>query len=120
MTALELAEKIKQRQISVLDGVKTVFAAIEKKENRIHAYLDIYKKEAYARARQVEKGIAEGIYTGPLAGVPIAVKDNICVKGKKNHLRFQNAGKFCAVLSGGGGQPSGTGGNDSDRKNKYG
>lgn len=83
MTALELAEKIKQRQISVLDGVKTVFAAIEKKENRIHAYLDIYKKEAYARARQVEKGIAEGIYTGPLAGVPIAVKDNICVKGKK-------------------------------------
>ena len=83
MTALELAEKIKQRQISVLDGVKTVFAAIEKKENRIHAYLDIYKKEAYARARQVEKGIAEGIYTGPLAGVPVAVKDNICVKGKK-------------------------------------
>lgn len=83
MTALELAEKIKQRQISVLDGVKTVFAKIEKKENRIHAYLDIYKKEAYARARQVEKGIAEGIYTGPLAGVPVAVKDNICVKGKK-------------------------------------
>ncbi len=83
MTALELAEKIKQRQISVLDGVKTVFAEIEKKENRIHAYLDIYKKEAYARARQVEKGIAEGIYTGPLAGVPVAVKDNICVKGKK-------------------------------------
>ena len=59
MTALELAEKIKQRQISVLDGVKTVFAESEKKENRIHAYLDIYKKEAYARARQVEKGIAE-------------------------------------------------------------
>ena len=83
MTALELAEKIKQRQISVLDGVKTVFAEIEKKENRIHAYLDIYKKEAYARARQVEKGIAEGIYTGHLAGVPVAVKDNICVKGKK-------------------------------------
>ena len=83
MTALELAEKIKQRQISVLDGVKTVFAEIEKKENRIHAYLDIYKKEAYARARHVEKGIAEGIYTGPLAGVPVAVKDNICVRGKK-------------------------------------
>ena len=83
MTALALAEKIRQRQISVLDGVKTVFSAIEKKEPQIHAYLDLYKKEAFARAKAVEKGIREGVYTGPLAGVPVAVKDNICVKGKK-------------------------------------
>lgn len=83
MTALELAEKIKKHQIGVLDGVKTVFDQIEKKEGKVHAYLDIYKKEAYTRAKQVEKGIADGIYSGPLAGVPIAVKDNICIKGKK-------------------------------------
>lgn len=83
MTALALAEKIRQRQISVLDGVKTVFSVIEKKEPQIHAYLDLYKKEAFARAKEVEKGIREGVYTGPLAGVPVAVKDNICVKGKK-------------------------------------
>lgn len=82
MTALELAKKIKQRQVSVLDGVKSVFARIEKREDRVHAYLDTYRKEAYTRARQVEKGIADGTYTGPLAGVPIAVKDNICIKGK--------------------------------------
>lgn len=82
MTALELAEKIKQHQISVLDGVKYVFDQIEKKEGNVHAYLDTYKKEAYARAKQVEKGIAAGIYRGSLAGVPIAVKDNICIKGK--------------------------------------
>ena len=82
MTALALAEKIKQHQISVVDGVKTVFDQIEKKEDRVHAYLDLYKKEAYTRAKQVEKGIADGTYTGPLAGVPIAVKDNICVQGK--------------------------------------
>lgn len=83
LTALGLAEKIRQRQISVLDGVKSVFAQIEKKEGRVHAYLDIYRKDAYARARQVEKGIAEGRYAGPLAGVPVAVKDNICIRGKK-------------------------------------
>ena len=82
MTALALAEKIKQHQISAVDGVKTVFDQIEKKEDRVHAYLDLYKKEAYTRAKQVEKGIADGTYTGPLAGVPIAVKDNICVQGK--------------------------------------
>ena len=80
MTALELAAKIKQRQIHVVDGVKAVFDQIESKEETVHAYLDLYKKEAYARAKEVEKGIADGIYTGPLAGVPIAIKDNICIK----------------------------------------
>ena len=83
MKALELAAKIKQRQIHVVDGVKAVFDQIESKEETVHAYLDLYKKEAYARAKEVEKGIADGTYTGPLAGVPIAIKDNICIKGKK-------------------------------------
>ena len=57
LTALQLAEKIKQHQISVLDGVKYVFDQIEAKEDKVHAYLDIYKKEAYARAKEVQKGI---------------------------------------------------------------
>lgn len=82
LTALQLAEKIKQHQISVLDGVKYVFDQIEAKEDKVHAYIDTYKKEAYARAKEVQKGIEDGTYTGPLAGVPIAIKDNICVKGK--------------------------------------
>ena len=46
LTALQLAEKIKQHQIGVLDGVKYVFDQIEKKDGKIHAYLDTYKKEA--------------------------------------------------------------------------
>ena len=83
MTALELAKKIRQRQVKVSDGVKEVFDQIEKKEGKVHAYLDIYKKDALARAKEVEKGIMDGTYTGPLAGVPIAVKDNICTKGQK-------------------------------------
>ena len=54
MTALELVAKIKQRQIHVVDGVKAVFDQIESKEETVHAYLDLYKKEAYARAKEVE------------------------------------------------------------------
>ena len=82
LTALQLADKIKKHEVGVLDGVKDVFSKIEERDNRIHAYLDTYKKEAYARAKEVEKGIEDGTYTGPLAGVPIAIKDNICVQGK--------------------------------------
>ena len=52
LTALQLAEKIKQHQISVLDGVKYVFDQIEAKEDKVHAYLDTCTKEAYARAKE--------------------------------------------------------------------
>ena len=78
-----MGKKIKQRQVSVLDGVKTVFEQIEKQDSEVHAYLDTYKEEAYKRAEEVQKGIEDGTYTSPLAGVPIAIKDNICINGKK-------------------------------------
>ncbi len=83
LTALELGGLIRQGEISPLDAVKQVFDEIDKKEGKVHAFLELFKKEAYARARQVEKGIRDGVYTGPLAGVPIAVKNNICIRGKK-------------------------------------
>ncbi|MDO5135310.1 MAG: Asp-tRNA(Asn)/Glu-tRNA(Gln) amidotransferase subunit GatA [Eubacteriales bacterium] len=83
LTALELGEKLRQRQLRVLDGVECVFEEIEKKEGQVHSYLDIYKEEALARAQEVERGMEQGIYTGPLAGVPVAVKDNICIRGKR-------------------------------------
>ena len=66
LTALQLGEKIKQRQVSVLDGVKTVFEQIEKQDSEVHAYLDTYKEEAYKRAEEVQKGIEDGTYTSPL------------------------------------------------------
>ena len=94
LTALQLAEKIKQHQISVLDGVKYVFDQIEAKEDKVHAYLDTYKKEAYARAKEVQKGIEDGTYTGPLAGVPIAIKDKICIKGKSTTCASNSSGSF--------------------------
>ena len=72
LTALQLAEKIKQHQISVLDGVKYVFDQIEAKEDKVHAYLDTYKKDANPSPKEVQKGIEDGPYTGHLAGVPFA------------------------------------------------
>ena len=118
LTALQLADKIKKHEVSVLDGVKDVFSKIEEKDNRIHAYLDTYKKEAYARAKEVEKGIEDGTYTSPLAGVPIAIKDNICVQENLLPVR-QNSGRICSqyqaeVIS------RRKSRNDHYRKNKYG
>ena len=86
LTALQLGEKIKQRQVSVLDGVKTVFAQIEKQDSEVHAYLDTYKEEAYKRAEEVQKGIEDGTYTSPLAGVPIAINAEVIDRLEKAGL----------------------------------
>ena len=83
LTALQLAEKIKQHQISVLDGVKYVFDQIEAKEDKVHAYLDTYKKEAYARAKKVQKGIEDGTYTGPLADGGSRPGPGACQAGRR-------------------------------------
>lgn len=82
MSATALGEEIKKGQIGVKEAVKAYLDQIEAVEPSVHAYLDIDEKKIYARVKEVEKGISQGKYTGPLAGVPIAVKDNICTRGQ--------------------------------------
>lgn len=80
-TALKLAEQIRTGEIRVKEAVQMSLDQIRKQEPRIHAFLGVTEEYAFERAEEVEKGIAQGRYTGPLAGVPLAVKDNFCVKG---------------------------------------
>ena len=81
-TALSLGKKIRQKEISVREAVKASLDQIDRQEPKIHAFLDVDEK-VYARVKEVEEGIKAGRYRGPLAGVPIAVKDNICTKVRK-------------------------------------
>ena len=55
MTALELAAKIRHREVSVLDGVKEVFDQIESKEDKVHAYLDTYEKRSICTCKRSRK-----------------------------------------------------------------
>ena len=83
LSAIELAKKIKRGELSVTEAAKASLAQIAKEDPKIHAYLTVDAEKVLAQAREVEEGIRAGKYTGPLAGVPIAVKDNICTKGMK-------------------------------------
>ncbi len=80
-SAIALAKKIQAKEISVEEAVRDTLAQIEKKEPDIHSFITVDAKGALAQAREVQKKIDAGSLTGALAGVPIAVKDNLCTKG---------------------------------------
>lgn len=82
MTALQVAEKIKNKEITSMDAVESVAKAIEEKDTTYNCYVSFDKNEALERAEQVQKKIDAGESVSVLAGVPIAIKDNICEKGK--------------------------------------
>ena len=81
MTALELAAAIKTKKITVTDAVLEYANVIDKKDKRVNAFASVAKEEAVLRAKKVQEDIDSGKNISPLAGVPIAVKDNISTKG---------------------------------------
>ena len=80
-TAGELAGKIRKGEIRPAEAVEASLLQIEKMEPKIGAFLQIDRERALAQAEEVEQGIRSGKYQSPFAGVPVAVKDNICTKG---------------------------------------
>ncbi|MBN2713690.1 MAG: Asp-tRNA(Asn)/Glu-tRNA(Gln) amidotransferase subunit GatA [Planctomycetes bacterium] len=81
-TAAGLAKAIKEKQTTSREAVAAYLGRIESHDGKIGAFLNTYPEEALKNAEEVDARIAKGEATGPLAGVPVAVKDNICIKGK--------------------------------------
>ncbi len=81
LTAVELGKAIKEKQVTVRQAVTAALDAIEEKDKEYNCYVTVTnKEEALKRADEVQKLIDDGKLKGPLAGVPVAIKDNMCTK----------------------------------------
>ena len=83
LTAVELGKKIKAKEISVTEATQAYLDQIEKVEADVHSYVTIDKEGALKRAEEVQKLIDDGTLQSSLAGVPVAIKDNMCTKGTR-------------------------------------
>ena len=81
LTAVELGRKIKEKEVTVEEAVTAALDAIEKREAQVHSFVTVDREGALKRAKEVQAKINAGELTGPLAGVPVAIKDNMCTKG---------------------------------------
>ena len=79
-SATELAEKIRKREIGAVEAAKASLDQMEKEEKRIHAYLYWDRKAVLEQAENEDRDIRKGKIKSLLAGVPVAIKDNICTK----------------------------------------
>ena len=81
MSAVSLAKAIKAGETTAVEAMEAVIAQIEKSEKELNCYVTFDKEAALASAKEVQAKIEAGELTGPLAGVPFAIKDNMCTKG---------------------------------------
>ena len=80
-TAVELGRKIKDKELTAVEATQAVLDRIDSVENTVHAYVTVDREGALKKAAEIQKKIDDGELTGPLAGVPVAIKDNMCTEG---------------------------------------
>lgn len=80
LTAKELSKMLKNKKCSAKEIAKDVFRQINEREKDINAYITVLEDEALKQAEIVDKKLAKGETVSSLAGIPIGVKDAICMK----------------------------------------
>ena len=81
LTAVELAKAIREGKTTAVEATQAVLDKIAASEDTYHCYVTVEREKALQQAAEVQKKIEAGELTGPLAGVPFAIKDNMCTEG---------------------------------------
>lgn len=81
MTAAQIAAKIKRREVSAREVTNAFLSRIEAADKDVRAFITVTPEVARAQADEADRKLAAGGELGPLEGVPVAVKDNLCTRG---------------------------------------
>lgn len=81
MTAVQLAEAIRAGRTTAVEATEAVLARIEAQDKIYNCYVTVDADGALAQAKEAQTRIEAGELTGALAGVPVAIKDNMCTEG---------------------------------------
>lgn len=76
-TIIELSAAIRQRDVRAVEAIEAIFRAIDTLDQALHCYHETYAEKAIDEAKRIDRLLDDGREVGPLAGVPIALKDNI-------------------------------------------
>lgn len=99
LSAAQLGRAIGEGRVTAPEAMRAVLEQIEKTESLYHCYITIDGEGALKRAETVQKKIEAGELTGPLAGVPMAVKDNLCTQGMRTTCASRILDSFVPVYS---------------------
>ncbi|MEY4338765.1 MAG: Asp-tRNA(Asn)/Glu-tRNA(Gln) amidotransferase subunit GatA, partial [Actinomycetota bacterium] len=80
-TAVELAAAVRSGSVRAGDVVEEYLARIDAREGDVHAFNLVTADAARERAASIDRRVASGDDPGPLAGVVVALKDNLCTRG---------------------------------------
>lgn len=80
-SAVGLSAAIKEGKVTATEAMEAVLARIDEREREINAYVTVDREQALRAAANAQQKIKNGELTGPLAGVPAAIKDNMCTEG---------------------------------------
>ena len=83
LTIHEAKKMLDSKEITSVELTKAVLDRISKLEDKVCAYISLNEEEALAKAKEIDELYSKGEAKGTLAGIPIAIKDNICKKGTK-------------------------------------
>ncbi|MEO6943673.1 MAG: amidase [Lacisediminihabitans sp.] len=82
LTITEAAGLVERREVSPVDLTRSAFDRIERYDAQLAAFISRYQETAMLSAKEAEREISHGNYRGRLHGIPIALKDNIYLRGE--------------------------------------